>query len=151
MNGSPLYRAHARLASPGEHETEPSPNSLWSPASQPCVSSALTSADHRPAHRWGYAAEASWWDYHVLRISFKTQVSHLQSNYTLKIKDPIGHYSRTIWFPTEPFSEQLLKNILKNILKKLFLTIKNFFCIWKFPWMFKVLQRTIDANKDPYF
>ncbi len=22
MNGSPLYRAHARLASPGEHETE---------------------------------------------------------------------------------------------------------------------------------
>ncbi len=51
------------------------------------------------------------------------------------------------WFPKEPFSKQFLKEHFEEHLKKL----KNLFCVWKIPWMLKVLQKTIDANKEPLF
>lgn len=43
----------------------------------------------------------------------------------------------------EPFSEQFVKEIY-NVLK-------NLLCNVRAPWMLKVLNETIDANKNLYF
>lgn len=48
------------------------------------------------------------------------------------------------------FSKQFLENSFYFIFRN-FSTIKNLLCNGRVPWMLKVLQGTMDTNKEPLF